>query len=200
VSRRAAHQGNAPDGAPSTPDIGLPAAQSLVEQYAARAGAIRFDGPILDRDTTWFFPVGYIGSSGVIVEKATGRLHVIGSGQPLEEAFWAHEHGFSRDRLVLRILRIHDRRTTIELLFNALDDGPPRRRNPNPRRAWFETVLEALPHELAPQSLVRAAPALRQAAEQGWFEYQIVEATAEGALPTSGDSVDDPSNEPSAIS
>jgi hypothetical protein len=200
VIGRAAHQGNAPDGAPSTPDIGLPAAQSLVEQYAARAGAIRFDGPILDRDTYWFFPVGYIGSSGVIVEKATGRLHVIGSRQPIEEAFWAHEHGFSRDRLVLRILRIHDRRTTIELLFNALDDGPPRQRNPNPRRAWFETVLEALPHEFAPQSLLHAAPALRQAAEQGGFEYQIVEAAPEAAPPFSDNEVEASPGEPSDLS
>ena len=31
--------------------IALQDAETLVEQYAKQAGAIRFDGPVLDRDT-----------------------------------------------------------------------------------------------------------------------------------------------------
>ncbi len=149
-------------------------AQGLIQRYAEHTRSIHFDNPIIDRDTYWFFPVGYIGSPGVI-DNATGRLHVVGSGRPIEDALWAHEHGFSPERVALRILQIHDLRATVELLLCLIDDGPPRQRNPNPKRAWLERTLETLPYEFAPQGLGLSAPALRDAAERGWFEYEIIE-------------------------
>lgn len=169
--------------------ITLQEARTLVQPYAKQAGAIRFDNPIADRGTYWFFPVGYIGSRGVIIDKATGRLHVLGSALSLEECFWAHEHGFSPGLVVLRVLRVHDRPSTIELLLHLIDEGPPRRRNPNPRRAWLEKILDVTPYEFAPQYLWLAAPAFRDAAEQGWFEYQIAEAAPGDTSPPATDEV-----------
>jgi hypothetical protein len=57
----------------------LEQAHRAVETYAEQHGAVWFDRTVVDRGGYWFFPVGYIGSRGVMVDKADGRLSVMGS-------------------------------------------------------------------------------------------------------------------------
>src|SRR5690348_15809054 len=91
-----------------------------VRESAEQNAAVPFSDDVVDRGAYWFFPVGYIGSCGVIVDKADGRLSVMGSALSLDDCFWGHEHGFSSESAVLRITRIHDMKRTVEFLFHAV--------------------------------------------------------------------------------
>ncbi|WP_438038640.1 hypothetical protein [Sorangium sp. So ce128] len=167
--------------------VTLHEAQDVAQRYAEQRKAVWFNNSVIDRATYWFFAVGHIGSQGVIVDKADGRLHVLGSALSLEDCFWAHEHGFSPEFVALRITRVHDREHTIELLLHIIEEGPPRLPNPNPKRAWLAERIDQLPCEFLPQRLRLSVPALRRAAEQGWFEYQAVDPSTEATpLPLSG--------------
>lgn len=157
--------------------ITIQEARKIADTYAKQRPAAWFDENVIERATYWFFAVGFIGSCGVIVDEADGRLHVMGSGRSLEDYFWAHEHGFSPEFVSLRVTQVHDQRRTVEFLLLLVQDGPARTRNPNPKRAWLEKQLETLPCQFAPQRLALFAPAFRDAAEQSWFEYEVIESS-----------------------
>ena len=158
--------------------ITLDEAQRIAHAYADERGAIWLNKAVIDRQTYWFFPVGYVGSCGVIIDKADGRLSILGSALPLDACFWGHEHGFSPEFVTLRVTKVHDRRRAIEFLLNVVREGPPRRRNPNPRRAWLGEQLDALPCEFGPQRLWLWIPEFRQVTAEGWFDYEILEPSA----------------------
>ncbi|APR86146.1 Hypothetical protein A7982_11495 [Minicystis rosea] len=150
-------------------------AHRLVRAHAERKGAIWFDDVVVDRGGYWFFRVGYVGSCGVIVDKADGRLSVMGSALSLDDCFWGHEHGFSPGFLSLCITNVRDHRSTVELLLHLISSGPPRTRNPNPKRAWLSEKIESLPCVFEPQNLWLSIPTFREVLQQGWFEYQVRE-------------------------
>jgi hypothetical protein len=56
----------------------LDEALRAVRDYADRKRAVWFDQSVLDRGSYWFFHVGFIGSLGVIVDRADGRLYAMG--------------------------------------------------------------------------------------------------------------------------
>jgi hypothetical protein len=151
--------------------VTLEQAHRAVQTYADQCGAGWSADAVVDRDGYWFFPVGYIGSLGVIVDKADGRLSVMGSALSLDDCFWGHEHGFSPECVILRVNRVQDWQRTIEFLLNFA----PRQRNPNLRRAWLRDRLESLPVEFEPTGLWLRIPSFREAAREGWFEYEILE-------------------------
>lgn len=155
--------------------VTLEQAHRAVESYAEQRGAVWFDRTVIDRGAYWFFRVGYIGSCGVIVDKADGRLSVMGSALSLDDCFWGHEHGFSLNLLVLRIKNVCDPHHTIEFLLHLVTSGPPRQRNPNAKRAWLADRLQSLPCELGPEHLWLSIPAFRAASRQSWFEYEVIE-------------------------
>lgn len=151
--------------------VTLEQAHRAVQTYAKEHHAVWFDDTVLDRSEYWFFRVGYIGSCGVIVDKADGRLSVMGSALSLDDCFWGHEHGFSPEFVLLRVNRIHEWSRTIEFLLRF---APPQR-NPNPGRAWVADRLQSLPCEFGPARLWLAIPLFREAERQGWFEYDMLE-------------------------
>ena len=152
--------------------VTLEQAHRIVECYAEQHEAIWFDPTVIDRGAYWFFRVGYIGSSGVIVDKVDGRLSVMGSALSLDDCCWGHEHGFSPKLVILRVVEVHAWKDTIEHLLRF---APPQR-NPNLRRAWVEDRLRSLPCELGPALLWLDIPLFREVAREGQFEYQILEA------------------------
>ncbi|WP_438027229.1 hypothetical protein [Sorangium sp. So ce233] len=164
----------------------LEQAHRAVQAYAAQHGAVWFDDAVVDRGGYWFFRVGYVGSCGVIVDKADGRLSVMGSALSLDDCFWGHEHGFSPDLVLLRVTKVHDHRRTVELLLDVVTSGPPRRRNPNPKRAWLAERLQSLPCELGPERLWLSIPAFREATQQRWLEVEVLEPREQvgGAAPS----------------
>jgi len=152
--------------------VTLEQAHRAVEFYTDQHGAVWFDPTVIDRGAYWFFRVGYIGSSGVIVDKVDGRLSVMGSALSLDDCFWGHEHGFSPELVLLRVINVHAWNHTIESLLRFA----PRQRNPNPGRAWVADRLRSLPCEFGPGHLWLSIPLFREVAQEGWFEYEIHEA------------------------
>ena len=147
-------------------------------QYAKASGATWFEQPpqgIVDRGDYWFLPVGFIGSAGVIVDKATGRLSVMGSALSRDDMFWGYENGFSGETSTLRITSVYDMTKAVEFLFYAVSGGPGSTRDPHPRRAWLEEKLSDLPQEFQHQSLWLRIPAFRQVREESrWFEFEVL--------------------------
>lgn len=162
--------------------IELKEALRTVREYAREKGAAWFRPPpdgLVDRPGYWFFHVGYIGSAGVIVDKDSGRLHVMGSGLSLDDMFWGHENGFSGERQILRVTKVNDTMETVEFLFYAVSGGPGSTRDPHPRRAWLEQLLRELPVEFRSQSLWLSIPAFRHVRETTKrFEFQVAAETA----------------------
>mgnify|MGYP001551214579 CR=1 FL=1 len=157
---------------PVTLGRSLDEARDAVARYSEATGSIWFSESIVERETYWFFPVGFIGSCGVIVNKVDLALFPMGSALSLDDCFWGHEHGFSPDRVTLRILAVHDLEQTIEFLLNFA--GAPTDRNPNPRRVWIRNVLSHLPYDCPPQSLWLQIPAFRTLLSPNPFEYKIL--------------------------
>ncbi len=147
-------------------------AREVVARYAKARRATWFSDEIVEREAYWFFHVGFIGSVGVIVDKADLSLFPVGSALPLDDCFWGHEHGFSRNAVVLRVVAVHDLDRTIEFLLHFA--GAPADRNPNPRRAWVRSALARLPYDCPPQNLWLAIPAFRSHELSPHFEYQLV--------------------------
>lgn len=153
--------------------IDLAHAQQLVADYARRARAIDFGTGIVERPDYWFFPIGFTGSSGVIVDKSDGRLTVQGSVNSVEDCCWAHERGLYADQTSLTVTRIHDLPQTIEFLLYMTEDGPPRRPNPNPLRTWLATRLQTLPATFATGRVWLWIRSFRDAERAGWFEFDL---------------------------
>lgn len=83
------------DAVPVSLGHSLDEARAAVTLYAEATGSMWFSESIVERDTYWFFPVGFIGSRGVIVDKADLALFPMGSALSIDDCFWGHEHGFS---------------------------------------------------------------------------------------------------------
>lgn len=137
----------------------LDAARAIVEEYAD-GRAVWFSQEIIDRGTYWFFPVGFVGSCGVIVDKSDLRLFPMGSALSLDDCFWGHEHGFSPDLVVLRVVEVRDVNEAADFLLPIA--GAPEGRNPNTRRAWVRTALSALPFDCPPRRLWLRIPDFRR--------------------------------------
>jgi hypothetical protein len=147
-------------------------AREVVTEYAKARRATWFSDEIVERDAFWFFHVGFIGSVGVIVDKADLSLFPMGSALPLDDCFWGHERGFSPASVVLRVVAVRDMDPTVEFLLDLA--GAPPGRNPNPRRKWIRTVLKRLPYDCPPQNLSLAIPAFRATVPPAPFEYQLL--------------------------
>ena len=153
------------------PGHSLDDAREVVARYAKARRTTSFSDEIVEREAYWFFHVGFIGSVGVIVDKADLSLFPMGSALPLDDCFWGHEHGFSPNAVVLRVVAVHDLDRTIEFLLHFA--GAPADRNPNPRRAWVRSALARLPYDCPPQNLWLAIPAFRSHGLSPHFVYQL---------------------------
>jgi hypothetical protein len=157
-------------------------AEAIVAAYAQEAGAVPLDAAVVERDDLWFFGVGYIGSRGVIVDRADGRLSVLGSAPDisLDDCFWGHRRGFTHELAALTVTRIADLPATLEFLFHAIAEGP-RGRNPWPRRQWLADKLGELPASFAPQQHWLAIPSFRAMEEDAPFEWRLDDARPRSA-------------------
>jgi hypothetical protein len=152
-------------------------ARAAALAYAKEHGATWFeDKPVVERESFWYFPVGFIGSSGLAVDKQTGKIEPFGSALSLEDDLWTYEHGFMGE-VGLRVTRVHDLDRTVELFLYLRDDGPARTPNPNARRAWLRARLSAPPCEWPSQWLPPLN--MKEGIEAGWFEFEIVRSTPE---------------------
>lgn len=149
----------------------------LARLYAKEHGARWFRDPperIVERPDYWFLRVGYIGSSGVIIDKASGRLWVMGSALAEDDFLWGHENGFSGNRSTLRVTAVRDLTETVEFLFYVLRSGPGSTRDPHPRRSWLQEQLRGLPRDFPQQPLWLRIPAFRAVRDEShWFDFEV---------------------------
>jgi len=156
--------------------INLDQAIVIAEKYKAKSNSTTFDDEIVEKESYWFFPIGFMGSSGVIIDKSDGRLHVMGSSLSRAEMFWGHENGFSPEKLDIEIYEINDSKVTSNLVAGLLVQLS---KMPNqPRRASREAakkLTEKLPLSLKGVSLWLKIPLFKEAKEENWFNYTISE-------------------------
>jgi len=147
-------------------------ARDLVDAYAATAGAAWFrDRNVVERPGYWFFPVGFIGSIGVVVDKATAKLTPFGSGLSLDDWMWGYENGFLVVPVTLRVLSVNDVEATLQVLQDAVS-GEFRWRYE--LRNWLKERLHSLPADFPGQDLNMAFPAFRAALANASFTYEII--------------------------
>ena len=160
-------------------------AQAAVAHYAKASGAVWFDHDEFktrERPEYWYFPYCFIGSSGLIVCKSSGRVTPLGSALRLEDWLWGYERHFLADDVTLRLLAVHDLGRTLSVL-NASVSAPFRRRYEI--HNWLRSQLQTLPVEFRNQSLALAIPRFREAERSGWFDFQL-EPEPEPRAPASG--------------
>lgn len=156
---------------PTSMPMALKQAKEIAEAYGRRHGAVWIPGEqVVERERYWFLPLGYVGSSGVIVDKITGHLTVLGSALAMDDQFWAYERGFLAGSVTLRVNRVHERERTLQVLQRAVSGSF---RWAYERRDWLKKELETLPAEFREQDLGLVAPLFRNAEESGWFEFEV---------------------------
>jgi len=146
-----------------------------------------FEPPAFEAKSWWFVPFGWIGCQGHIVEKASARVHQLGSGPsfPLSLCFWAQERGALKSPCILAIDKIHDSARAGELL-QELDNQSPYNPVPLQGRAsdgsmrWLkpEVLLAQVPVRIEVASLWFALPTLKEAELTHAFDFHIEDASS----------------------
>jgi hypothetical protein len=150
----------------------LKQATALVDAYAPGAGAAWVPGATtVERPTCWFFPVGFIGSVGVVVDKVTGKLTPLGSAYSLDDWLWGYEAGFLVAPVTLRVTSVVELEPTLHVLQSCVR-GEFRWRYE--LRSWLKERLQSLPAEFPEQDLQMAFPSFRAASQSGWFTYELL--------------------------
>lgn len=88
--------------------VGLEDAREIADEYAKRTGSHWFEPDLMERDAYWVARVGFVGSMGVVIDKADGRVTVLGSAYSLADWLWGYEHGLLEVDGTLRVLAVHD--------------------------------------------------------------------------------------------
>ena len=155
--------------------ISLEEARSIVREYQRDVGATWFDEKVFEKPDYWFFAVGYIGSSGVIVERSDGRLYPMGSGLSREEIFWGHENGFSPETVNLTVLEVQNLEETSQILTGVLGPCPPPKAAAREFREALVSQLSCTPLTFEGVRLWLRIPWFKEAQEQDWFTFSLEE-------------------------
>jgi hypothetical protein len=150
-------------------------------------------GPARELETGWFFgwsiraEPGHealmAGSSGVIVNKRTGRLLGLGSAFPVERDFAMYDRGYQFEVYDLVIRAVRDlgatRRVVGELPLQIVEATYHRGRVRRIRRPWTDLErwkhLDALPCVFPMVHLYFHLELLEAARHEGWFEFEALE-------------------------
>lgn len=148
-------------------------ARAIVDAYGPPEGARWFSDEVLDRPGYWFFHVGFIGSKGVIVDKATGTLTPVGSAFELDDWLWGYENNFLLESATLRVLSVVDFERTLQVLQSSISAEFRWRYE---LRNWLKQRLQSLPAEFPSQNLTLSIPSYRAAIRDEWFTFEVLAA------------------------
>lgn len=155
--------------------VGVDEARAIADEYAKRTQSHWFEPGLDERDDYFVARLGFVGSMGVVIAKANGALTVLGSAYTLEDWLWGYERGLLVLDGTLRVLAVHDSAQTAEMFLYLPVGGPPRLRNPWPRRAWVRERLDELPADFRWEGdLGLTIPSFQTAAAGQWFEFEVV--------------------------
>lgn len=129
----------------------------------------------------WYFPVGEIGSLGLVIDKADGHLNILGSAFPLEYWLWGHRRGFKHDTYDLVITKINNFAETVDFIYGIGLHFPTV--NSNPTRCYKENqVIEELKKSkpiFEDQRLGLKIPDFREIENAKDFEYELIPRSCE---------------------
>ena len=127
---------------------------------------------VLEAADWWFLPHGWIGCAGHLVDKASGKVTQLGSGEPLALYLWAKRRGLLEAPCTLVIDRVHDPLQAARLLkrlrLQTVDSRAPRATGD-----WLDigAILASTPARLQTSGLWFALPALREAERTRAFDF-----------------------------
>ena len=142
-------------------------------------------GPAQELREGWFFPwqTAQVGCNGTIVNKATGRLHHLGSAFPVERDLAMYDRGYQFESYDLVIVAIRDleatRRAVAKLHPSVIEPtyehGQVWRvpKEIPARELWKR--LERLPCVFPAMSLYFVLELLEEARRERWFEFKALE-------------------------
>jgi len=151
-------------------------ANAIAANYKEKNSCADFGTGTIEREDYWFYPIGYMGSSGIIINKSDKRIFIMGSALSEEEMFWGHEHGFSPKKLDFEIIEVSNSLKVSGLLAGVLRQLG--RAPHSPMRAGREMaseMLKSLPLKFEGISLWLSIPWFMEAEKEAWLEYKIYE-------------------------
>lgn len=151
-------------------------ANLIAEDYKEKNSCADFGTGIIERDDYWYFPIGYIGSSGIIINKSDERIFIMGSAHSIEEMFWGHENGFSPKKIDLEIIEVSNSIKVSGLLAGVLRQlgkapSSPMRRG----REMASEMLGSLPLKFEGINLWLSIPWFMEAEKEQWLKYKVYE-------------------------
>lgn len=139
----------------------------------------------------WYFPYRPvvdlrevpIGATGVIVNKHTGKVRILGSGSEVLHSLDLYDRGYQFDRYDLVILEISNARETLDVLFQLwltlvepfYEHGTVWRIPRELTRAEIKERISRLPCVFANQSLNFLEDVLERARAAGHFRFETLE-------------------------
>lgn len=133
----------------------------------------------------WFFPTSgtAIGSSGIIVNKRSGRVLPLGSAFPVARDLRAYDEGFQFELYDLVITRVDDSAAAVETLLRvrpavvepAFVHGTVWRIPRELRRDELASRVQRLPCIIEKIGLYFVVEALQEARAKGHFAFVLVE-------------------------
>jgi hypothetical protein len=133
---------------------------------------------VLINEDLLYFPIGWVGCAGFLVDRKTFEAHLLGSGLPVVTHVWAHYRGFAKGRTGderrndLVITSVHSMKATCDLLRNIFGGG-----------TYFKETLrpglDALPLRINDIDLYSYTDELRIAELRGWFRFEVTPPTTD---------------------
>jgi len=131
---------------------------------------------IITKETFWYFRVGFVGSSGVIVDRSDGRLFVMGSALSNEDMFWGHTNGFSPEKVDIEIFEVNNPLKVSGMVGSLLVQLGKAPTHPNrAAREIARELIQELPQKFCGVSLWLKIPWFKEAIERKWLNYRINE-------------------------
>jgi hypothetical protein len=146
-----------------------------------------FLGDVQELREGWYFPyratVPLMGSSGVIVNKRTGRTFGLGSGHPVERDLRLYDRGWQCWHYDIVVLAIRDLRETLRALDRlrlktiepTYENGQVWRVAKTMTELEISRKLEKLPCIFPAVHLYFDFEVLEEVREAGWFTFDAVE-------------------------
>lgn len=131
---------------------------------------------VLINEDLLYFPIGWVGCAGFLVDRKTFEAHLLGSGLPVVSHVWAHYRGFAKGRTGnqrrndLVITSVSSMKAICDLLRDLFGGG-----------TYFQEALrpglDALPFRITNIDLYSHIHELRIAELRGWFRFEVTPPT-----------------------
>ena len=126
---------------------------------------------VLENETDYFVPLGWIGCAGHIVRKSDLKVTKFGSYMPAGAHVWAYYQGISLNTLGkdrsndIRITEVHDKSNTIDVLKKIFD--------PHYVKTEIAPLLDQPPIVIRNVDLYFGFGVLLETKDKGWFFFEI---------------------------